>query len=43
MLEEREMDLNEEEDTRMENSSWDHWRDVAEDGEDKSKIIALRL
>ena len=25
----------------MENSRDDHWRDVAEDGEDNSKILAL--
>ena len=35
-------DLNEEEDIRMENSREKHWRDVAEDGENKSKIHALK-
>ena len=39
---ERDLDLNEEEDIRMEDSREEHLRYVAEDGEDKSKIHALR-
>ena len=41
VLEERDTDLNEEEDTRMEDSREEHWRDVADDGEDKGKIYSL--
>ena len=41
VFEERDPDLNEEEYIRMEDSREEHWRDVAEDGEDKSKIHAL--
>ena len=40
--EERDIDLNSEDYTRMEDSKEDHWRDVIEDGEDKSDISALR-
>ena len=40
--EERDPYLNEEEDIRMEYSREEHWRYVAEDGEDKSNIYALR-
>ena len=40
--EERDPDLNEEEGIRMEDIMEEHCRDVAEDGEDKSKIHALR-
>ena len=38
----RDPDLNEDEDIRMEVSREEHWRDFAEDGEDKSKIHDLR-
>ena len=43
MAEEKDTDLNEEEDIRMEDSREDHCGDVAEDGEDKSKINELSL
>ena len=39
--EERDSDLNEEEDTRMEDNREEHWRYVAEDDEDKKKIHYL--
>ena len=42
VLEEIDPDLNEEEDIRMQDSREEHWRDVADDGEYKSKIHALR-
>ena len=42
MSEERYLDLNEEDDIRMEVSMEEHWRDVAEDIKDKSNIHALR-
>ena len=42
MLEERDPDLNEEEGIRVEDSREEHWGDVYDDGEDKSKIHALR-
>ena len=38
MTEERYPDLNEKEDISLE----EHWRDIAEEGEDKKKIHALR-
>ena len=38
----RDPDLNEDEDIRMEVSRGEHWMDVADDGEDKSKSHALR-
>ena len=41
MSDKRDTDLNEDEDIRMEVSRKDHCRDVAEDGEDNSKIHAL--
>ena len=41
MLEERYTNLNEEEDIRMKYSREYHWRNVAEDDEDKSKIHVL--
>ena len=41
-MEEREPYLNDEEDIIMADSMEDHWRYVAEDGEDKSKIHSLR-
>ena len=40
--EERYMDLNEEEDIRMDGTRDDHWRGVADDGENKKNIHALR-
>ena len=42
MLEERCPDLNEEEDIIMEENREEHWRGVAQYGEDKSNIHALR-
>ena len=42
MSEEIDPDLNEKEDTRMENRREEHWRDVAEEGENKKNINALR-
>ena len=42
MLEEIYLDMNEEEDIRMEDSSEERWWEVAEDNEDKSKIHDLR-
>ena len=41
MSDKRDPDLNEDEDIRMEVNRGEHWMDVAEDGEDKSKIHAL--
>ena len=42
MSEEKCMNLNEEEDIRMEDSTEEHRRDVADDGDNKKKINALR-
>ena len=42
VLEERDTDLNEEEDIIIEDIREEHWRDVYEDGKDKSNIYALR-
>ena len=42
MLEEIDPDLNEDKDIIMEVIREKHWRDVAEDGEDKSKIHVMR-
>ena len=42
MTEERDTDLNEEEDVRLDAFREDHWRDVAEEGENKKKVNALR-
>ena len=42
MLEERDPDLNEEEDIRMDAIMDKHWRDVSEEGDNKKKINALR-
>ena len=42
MSEDRDLDLNEEEDIIMEDSMEEHWRDVAEGGDDKKKIHVLR-
>ena len=41
VLEERYTVLNEKEDIRMDDTREEHWRDVAEDGEDKNNIRAL--
>ena len=41
VAEERDPDLNEEEDIRMDEIREDHWRDVAEEGDDKKKIHYL--
>ena len=43
MAEERDPYLNEEEDIRLDAIREDHWRDVAEEGDDKKNIHALRL
>ena len=40
--EKRDLDLNEEEYIIMEDIREERWRDVADDGEDKNKICALR-
>ena len=42
MAEERDLDLNEEEDIRLDAIREEHWRDVSEEGEDKKKIHDLR-
>ena len=42
VLEERDPDLNGEENIIIEDSSQEHWRDVAEDGEHNSNIYYLR-
>ena len=42
VLEERDLDLNEEENITMEDSMEDHWRDVSDDGQDKMKTHALK-
>ena len=42
VAEDRDPDLNEEEDIRMEDSREEHWRDVSEDDEDNNKIHALK-
>ena len=39
---ERDPHLNEEEDIIIEDSREDHWRDVADDGDDNNNINALR-
>ena len=41
-LEERDMDLNEEEDIIMDDTREKHWGDVDEDGDDKKNIHNLR-
>ena len=41
VLEEKDADLNDEEDIKIEYSRGNHWRDVAEDSDGKSKIHAL--
>ena len=42
VAEERDQDLNEKEDIRLDEIMGDHWRDVAEEGDDKKKIHILR-
>ena len=42
MAEERYPDPNEEEYIRLDEMMEEHWRDVAEEGEDKNKIHTLR-
>ena len=42
VAEERYPDLNEEEDIRLDLIKEEHWRDVAEEGDDKKKIHDLR-
>ena len=42
VAEERDPDLNEEEDIRFGEIRDEHWRDVAEEGDDKKKIHELR-
>ena len=42
MVEERDPDLNEMEDIRFDEIQEDHWRDLAEENDDKKKIHALR-
>ena len=42
MAEERDPDLNEEEDIRLDAIREYHWRDISEEGNDKKKIHALR-
>ena len=42
VAEERDPDLNEKEDIRFDKVWEDHWRDIAEENDDKKKIHALR-
>ena len=42
MSEERDPDLNEEEDIRLDEIREEHWMDDAEEGDDKKKIHSLR-
>ena len=42
VAEERDPDLNEEEDVRLDSIREEHWGDVEEEGEDKKKAHALR-
>ena len=42
VLEERDTDLNEDEDIRVDNIRDKHWRDVSEECDDKKNICALR-
>ena len=39
---ERDKDLNEEEDIRLDGIREENWKDIAEEGDDKNKIHALR-
>ena len=43
MVEERDPDLNEMDDIRFDKIREDHWRDLAEENNDKKKIHAMRL
>ena len=43
MSEERDLDLNEEEDIRMDKIRDEHWMGIAHEVEDKKKINTLRL
>ena len=42
MAEERDPDLNEKEDIRLDAIGVDHWRNVAEEGDNKKKIHSLK-
>ena len=42
MAEERDLDLNEEEDIRLDEIREYHWGDASEEGDDKKNIHALR-
>ena len=42
VAEERYPDLNEKEDIRLDGIREEHWRDVADEGDDKKKIHSLR-
>ena len=42
VAEERDPDLNEKEDIKLNEIREDHWRDIAEEGDDKKNINALR-
>ena len=42
VAEERHLDLNEKEDIRFDETREDHWRDIAEENNDRKKIYALR-
>ena len=42
VAEERDPDLNEKEDIRLDEIREEHWRDVSEEGDDKKNIHALR-
>ena len=42
LSEERDVELNDEEDIRMEYIMEEHWRDVSGDGDNKKKIHGLR-
>ena len=42
VLEERDLDLNEEEGIIMDDMREEHWRDVSEEGEDDKEIHTLR-
>ena len=42
VVEERDPDLNEEEDIRLDEIREEHWRDITEEGDDKKNIHDLR-
>ena len=42
VVEDRDPDLNEKEDIRLEDTCEDHWRDIAEENDDNKKIHDLR-